>query len=513
THVITRWLGILILPLATIDADTGAHKDTRWVTYETFGAAGDGITDDLPSICKAHQYANLHKLPVRSKPGASYHLGQRALTAVIATDTDWGTSRFIIDDSKGVEDHRKPLFEVRSLLAPIPLEIDSLKQGQTRLDLQPASDCLVLVENKNRRRYIRRGLNQNRGSIQKEAFILHKDGTITGAIDWDYDTVTSVEAQPIDPDTLTIRGGIFTNIANRGGKDQNYAYWKRNITIRRSNTEINGVIHHVTGEQEDGRPYSGFLTVSQCANVTLRNCQISDRKVYKKIGNAGKPVSMGTYGYSANLVVNLKMIKCRMDNIHDRSRWGVTGTNHLKNFLVDGCVLSRVDVHQGVSGSYIIRNSTIGHAGINAIGRGRLIVENCTLHGRQLVYFRQDYGSTWHGDVVVRNCRWIMPRRHGSMLRMSNDGSHDFGYPCAMPRTIEIDGLNIEHAEPPEHPRPIAILPKLEATAKQPFPYQLTKKISIRRLTMPHSLPLQISQNPELFKAVQIDSTYKIGSN
>ena len=28
------------------------------VTYEAFGAIGDGVNDDLPAICEAHEYAN-----------------------------------------------------------------------------------------------------------------------------------------------------------------------------------------------------------------------------------------------------------------------------------------------------------------------------------------------------------------------------------------------------------------------------------------------------------------------
>ena len=77
------------------------------VAYEAFGAAGDGGQDDLPAISKAHAHANAKGLPVRSNPKATYHLGRKALTVVIATDTDWSTSRFTIDDSKGVENHKK----------------------------------------------------------------------------------------------------------------------------------------------------------------------------------------------------------------------------------------------------------------------------------------------------------------------------------------------------------------------------------------------------------------------
>jgi hypothetical protein len=74
------------------EENTRASKDDR-VTYEAFGAAGDGVTDDLPAICAAHEHANANGLPVKTRPDATYHLGGRALTAVIATDSDWRTSR------------------------------------------------------------------------------------------------------------------------------------------------------------------------------------------------------------------------------------------------------------------------------------------------------------------------------------------------------------------------------------------------------------------------------------
>ncbi|HSP42928.1 MAG TPA: hypothetical protein VLO11_08660 [Luteolibacter sp.] len=362
------------------------------------------------------------------------------------------------------------------------------------------------MENRKRRIYIRRGLNRNRGSVQKEVFILRRDGRIEGGIDWDYDTVTRVEAMPIDDKTLFIRGGIFTNLANRMSPDDNPHYWARNIRIHRSRTVVDGVPPRVTAETDQGHPYTGFLSISQCAMVELRDCVIDGRKFYRKIGNAGKPVPMGTYGYNANLVADFRMIRCRMDDIHDRSRWGVTGANFMKDFLVEDCTLSRVDVHQGVSGSYIIRRSTIGHAGINAIGRGRLIVEDSTLHGRHLVYLRQDYGSTWDGEVLITNCRWIPPGGNAVMFGMNNDGRHDFGYPCSMPRVIRIDGLEIDDSKQPEKHRGIVFFSDtLGASGKErPFPYRLTDRLEVRGLRTASDLPPRVCDNPEVAQAIKV---------
>lgn len=502
------WAVFLTITSGAMQAAVGdPDSDKSVVTYEAFGAVGDGVTDDLPAICKAHESANQNGLPVRSNPKATYHLGRRALTAIIATDTDWGTSRFIIDDSKDVEDSKESLFEVRSLLKPVPMKIERLKRGQTRLDLRPSSDCLVYVENENRKIYIRRGLNQSDGTEQKEVFILRRDGSIDGAIDWDYDVVTRVQARPIDAEPLVLRGGVFTNIANRGNGS---SYWGRNILISRSKTVVDGVTHRVTGETDVGQPYTGFLSAKQCANVILRNCVIDGRKTYQKIGNAGKPVAMGTYGYRADLVVDFRMIHCRMGNdIHDRSRWGVVATNFMKNILVENCVLSRVDVHMGVSGSYIIRSSTLGHGGINAIGRGRLIIEDSILHGGHLISFRDDYGSTWDGEVLIRNSRWILPEGKNSqpeMFGMWNDGTHDFGYPCLMPRLIRIDGLFVDDSNRSKGYAGITFFtdPIGSSRNKRPFPYQLTERLEHRDLKTASGLPPRVCDNPEVAKAITV---------
>ena len=482
----------------------------RPVSYEAFGAIGDGVADDLPAIVEAHAFANAHGLPVKSKPEATYHLGRRALTAIIATDTDWSTSRFVIDDTD-VENHRASLFAVRSLLEPVALSIERLTRDQRHLDVQPSRDCWVRVENNRKRVYIRQGLNQNNGAPQRDCFILRRDGAVEGAIDWDYDTITRVEAHPIDERPLILKGGAFTTTANRMTQDKGYNYWSRNIAINRSNTIVEGLTHHVVGETDVGHPYSGFLAISSCANVTLRDCFVTGHKTYTTIGSAGKPVSMGTYDLSANEVINFTMVGCHMDNICDATRWGVIGTNFCKNILLENCTLSRMDTHQGVSGTYTIRGCTLGHAGLNAIGRGTLTVEDSTLNGRSLVSLRGDYGSTWEGNVVIRNCRWI-PACGAAvqpyLLAASNDGQHDFGYPCFMPREVTIDGLVIDDSHHPKDYQGPYLFTDPDGgragAAAQLFPYRLTELVTIHNLTTASGLKPRTSPDPEFTARVRV---------
>lgn len=496
----------LVTPARGRPADAADPARPEAVTYEMFGAVGDGKTDDLPAIVAAHARANERGLPVRSRPDATYHLGTRSLTAIIQTNTDWGTSRFIIDDSRGVEDHRRPLFEVRSRLQPETLKLERLRAGQARLDLRPQRDCVVLVEDNQRRRFIRRGRNQNAGTPQHEVFILRRDGSIEGGIEWDYDTVTRVEARPIDPEPLVLRGGVFHQIANRMKQPVGYNYWGRHIEIRRSNTEVDGVSLTISGEGKFGHPYIGFLRAEQVADITFRNCRIDGRKVYQTIGSAGQPVPMGTYGYRADLVVNLRLLNCRMENdIHDRSRWGVATSNFVKNVLLEDCVLSRMDVHMGVSAGYVIRRCTLGHQGLKAIGRGLLLIEDSTIHSDSMIDFRSDYGSTWDGEVIIRNSRWVpraSPSRRPSLFNLHNDGTHDFGYPCAMPRVVRLEGLFID--DPGS--RGVALFndPLGPPPTARPFPYRLTERVEVRGLRTASGVPPVVSDNPELVSAIKM---------
>lgn len=61
--------------------------DETYITFEAFGALGNGVHDDLPAICKAYREANTKGLPVRARSGVIKCVGNRALTCNIDTET------------------------------------------------------------------------------------------------------------------------------------------------------------------------------------------------------------------------------------------------------------------------------------------------------------------------------------------------------------------------------------------------------------------------------------------
>ncbi|UCS92768.1 hypothetical protein KZP23_19145 [Echinicola marina] len=489
-------------------------KAQGWVNYGDFGAKGNGKADDMNAIAAAHAFANLHDLKVQAEKGASYYIGGKERTAIIQTDTDFGTAEFIIDDTK-VENRNASIFMVSSSLQAYQLDgITSLKRNQEKIDLSLSQPSLITVANSNVKHYIRYGLNQNDGHAQTDIFVVDKKGHVdmNAPIIWDFDQITDIKVLPMDQSTLTITGGRFTTIANQA--ESKYTYYSRNIAIRRSNVIIEGLKHRVQGEGEHGAPYGGFINIRDCANVKVKNSLLTGHKTYKTIGNAGKPVSMGTYDISVNRSLNISFENCRQTNdINDRSYWGIMGSNYSKNLVYDNCTFSRFDAHMGVANA-TIRNSTLGHMGINAIGSGTLLVENTTVYGRSLINLRSDYGSTWQGEFIIRDCTFIPSNgkpNSANLINGSYSGQHDFGYTCYMPEKIIIENLRIEDANHTDEYQGPAIFsninPKMtDDNYQEKYPYVITKKVIIKNVNTSSGKKLRLSDNPFMFQKVTVIS-------
>lgn len=422
---------------------TAVYGAEAEVKYGDFGAAGDGVTDDFGAIFAAHAYANEHNLPVRAHPGATYYIGRIDEPAEVQTSTDWTSAEFIIDDS-GIEigqGHNVNIFVVTSKLPRQDITgVSTLKKGQETLDIALERESLIFVEDNTTRRYIRRGANANDGATQREVFLADKNGNVDpdGPIIWDYDNITTMQAIPVDDETLTLKGGTFTTRANKlvGGN----SYFNRGIQIRRSNVVVDGLEHYVTGEPDERcAPYAGILLINDSANVLVQNSVFSGRR----------QAVHGSYDIQLGNAVNVTFKNCTQANdIHDRSLWGVMGANYMKNITYDTVSLSRFDAHAGVYNA-AVKNSVIGHAGITLIGGGTFLLENTAVHSTHLISFREDYGSTWEGELVIRGCVFKPSNNNDPVVfGVRNDGMHDFGYKTYMPRKITIDGLLIDDVNP-----------------------------------------------------------------
>ena len=175
-----RAITIILSCLAIVSVADAASR--KYVTYEEYGALGDGVHDDQAAIIAAHNAANELGLPVRATDGKTYYIGQGDKVAVIQTDVDFGKAKFIINDVV-TDTYSAPIFRVESTQKPIEInDVRNLKKEQKNLGVSLPARSLVFVENSKKKVYIRFGPNQNSGTPQKEVFIADKKGRVDSKI-------------------------------------------------------------------------------------------------------------------------------------------------------------------------------------------------------------------------------------------------------------------------------------------------------------------------------------------
>ena len=490
-------------------ATTAAAKP-KFVTYEKFGAKGDGKTDDLEAIIAAHEWANEKGLPVKAKAGKTYYIGGAAKTAIIKTDTDFTGAKFIIDDRQ-MENIKTSVFKVQSYQESYVLKgVKSLHRGDTSIGKKLSGPALLFVENSHKKVYIREGLNQNNGAPQREVVVVDADGNINPRtpVVFNFDEITKITAFPIDEKILTIKGGEFTTIANQA--ESKYNYHAHNIEIDRSNTRVEGLTHLVTGEGDHGAPYSAFLAIKQSYNVVIKDCLMTGRKIYGTIGSAKKPVNMGSYDLSAYCSASCLWENCRQTNsIDDRRYWGTHTSNYCKDLNMRGCVLSRFDAHMGVT-DVTLTDCTFGHQGVRMVGFGTIRFENVETHFPLMMSLRADYGSSWEGDIIIRNCKMICRStdKGVQLVGGSNHGHHDFGYTCYLPSNITVDGLEIDDSAIKDKgykgPAVFGTFNR-KADEKGLLPYPAQGHVSLKGVTVKSGKPMRLSYNPKLFKGYEVE--------
>lgn len=414
------------------------HK--KYLTYEQFGAKGDGITNDQHAIFECHSIANKRGIPVKAKDGAKYYIGCDDLTAIVRTDVYFGTAEFIIDDTS-VVNRKSAIFKVESDYKIFPINCTYLSCTQSNISNPISEELFVKIHSNEKKVFIRKGLNQNEGVDICDCFTLDINGKIKNRLNWNYTQNNNVYARKIDNRQIVIEGGIFTTIANKSLPI--YNYYERGIVISRDNVVVKKIKHNVIQEGKFGAPYRGFLSVIDCVNVLVENCIFTPHRTYFTASKIpGRLVPMGSYDIylESSIKVQLRNLRQTIDII-DSNYWGIMSSNFCKELTLSNCELSRFDAHMGVTDAFIV-DCRLGYQGISIIGNGELKIKNTIVKCTNYITLRSDYGSHWDGTVEIVDGTWI-PMKNTSIIGAINDMEHDFGYKCRMPN-IFINGLRIK---------------------------------------------------------------------
>lgn len=477
-----------------------------YLTYEEFGAIGDGKNDDFTAIIACHDEANRTNTPVKARDGATYYIGGKDATAVIKTDVDFGSAKIVIDD-RNVEKNTSYVFSIESDYKTVPIELGPIKKLQKKLDFPHEGNVFVRIFNDNEKVYIRKGLNRSDGTATTDVFCVDADGNIYPSIDFDYPTVTRADMKSTDDKPITVRGGIFTTIANH--QESFYRYLQRGFQVSRSHVTIRDFEHYVEGELEQGAPYHGFIRANYAFDLTVRDALMTPRFIYWTASKIpGRDVPMGSYDLSFWSSIDVKCINITQTiDITNNKYWGIYTSNFCKNLYLENCIFSRFDAHMGVTNA-TIKNCTLGHQSIQLIGHGEFLIENSTVKANSgnFINLRCDYGSTFDGNITIRNCKFDTMAKNIRVVSENNEGDHNYGYPCYYARSITVDGLSIIcNKELSADDMRFSILSDGKGTnAEMPFPYIPPETLTVSNVKADNGLNYVISYNPENFTSTKI---------
>lgn len=471
---------------------------TKTVFYSDFDVKQSSDECCIDEMIEAHDYANQNGYKVFADYKANYYISSTDKTVIVNTDVEWGNSKIVIDDTDvSAENRGNWIFEIASNYSEYNIwSIKTAGRNTSSFDVILPQKSMVTIYNDNKKNFIRYGENANSGQTMQDSVVVETNGSISAdtPITWDFENVSRAVIRPIDETKLTVSGGEFITKANSAPSE--YTYYARGINITRSNTVVNGITHRITDEGENGAPYMAFLNVNNCAYFTAKNCVFTGHKTYKSSTS-----QIGSYDIGFRNTVSATLINCSQTNDITDATWGIAISEFSKNLVYDSCTLSRFDAHQGVTNA-TIKNSVIGSDGINVVGYGTLLIENTTVLSDSLVRLREDYGSSWEGDVIIRNCT-INSTSYGMVTIFSGEnlGDHDFGYVCHSPKNVKIDGLKIENATEAyifSNINPIA-----DEEYIPQYPYIETKKVELKNYSSP--VDIELCLNPNLFLNTEFD--------
>ena len=429
---------------------TGAVNELNsyinYVTYEMFGAKSNGEYDDGIAIKAAHEYANKHNLPIIADGSKTYYIKETNLIP-IKTNTNWNGAHFIIDQTVG--DITKEVFTIKKSMSVISItdftdypNIVVNTKVQAIPQLAGKGNCFVVVYNYNKKQFIRKGDNANDGYSQRDMFIIDDKGNLMNEVQWNFDEITKIELYPIDNEILIVENGNFISIEDN--KTTSKTYVKKNINCTRSNTIIRGCSHKTIENDPDqniGRPSTGMFNFNYCCNIKLQNCLVTP-----KTTRYVDTTPSGNYEIRIDHCCNVELDNIKANSLTDEKRWGCHTSNFTKDVYIHNCSLNRIDAHMGVW-NLTIRDCQIGHQAIRCVGGGKLLVENCDIYSIEVIALRPDYGSTWRGNIELRNIRHFTNAKSSAtkIISYSNDRTWDFGYECYFCSKLIIENYYLDN--------------------------------------------------------------------
>ena len=457
--------------------------DRDYVTYEDFGAVGDGKTEDFEAIYKTHEYANAHGLTVKGTPGKTYYIKDTTLgtddvyIAKIQTNVDWCGANFIIDDTDltvmrgyscremalayvfSVEpDEKHSMFKIEDPEHLARIAAQGLNQKTKKIDLGIDFDgpVMIIPYNSAHGVFRRRGMSGFRGSAMHEIIVVEADGTISEEtpIMFSYAHIDYIEVYKLDPKSaITIENGVFTTLESRvnhyipkedGSFEYIYhGYIYRGIDVRRSYTTLKNVQHIAVGgytlldrveKNLEGGMYYAFFSAHNANHLTFKDCRLQGRT------SPGPGNGHSSYDFYSNRVNKMVLDGCVQSNfwvtidpetfeIKTATEYDENAVGHAKRVGENSIVgMGSADVNGikrricwGVGGSNFCKNLEYINSTLT-----RLDSHQGLYNGKIINSNISCIALTGYGDFIVENSNWYQYNvdAQSQLLLLRND----YGY-------------------------------------------------------------------------------------
>lgn len=391
------------------------------------------------ALQKAHDEANRYNKTV-VYPRGEYYLNE-PLGIQIKTDVDFSQATIKINENNLSKN--LPFFKVVSNYNKINL-IDNIdrdtfikewKKTSTSIpSLKTYENHFVVIEDKNDiaiKRISSNGIVNNSSYYKKDFAYIDKNGKLLNKPMFNFNNITSITAYPVDK-PINIKGGTVDFVGGTN-KDE---YCLSFMTVQRSNTTIDGFNFVKTDDVHSTSPITGSIYVSKCFNINIKNVSSFSRKYY----------SSGTYIFNANTVENLTFEGIYTNKKSDE--WSSHTSNYIKNMVINNSEMDRIDTHFMVQ-DITVKNTTLNNKGVAVNGQGKLIIENCNFKNTSSILdIRGDYGSSWDGDIIMRNINILNPTSV-TILKPDIDPKYtqnDFGFnPVYYGNNILLENINVDN--------------------------------------------------------------------
>ena len=119
-----------------------------------------------------------------------------------------------------------------------------------------------------------------------------------------------------------------------------------------------------------------------------------------------------------------------------------------------------------------------------------------------MIGLREDYGSTWEGDIVIVNSA-IVPtaaKNVVTVIQGHNNCEHDFGYDCYMPQNVKIDGLTVYSTKAKVYVLGNMITACVDSSFTPSYAFYVTQSVAVKNIkTLADTVDVVLSSNAFLF--------------